>query len=117
MLLISIISIAAIGWILVFSPAEYVPESGVIRSGVILYEAERAPLDAYWRRITGYDSVQVYYGLSDKGYADKVTVNFCYPNEWDREKFKIDTVSIHDRAEKSMPRHILTFRDTINNSK
>jgi hypothetical protein len=45
-------------------------------------------LDQYWRRVTGYDSIQMYEFLG------KREVNFCYPNRWERLKFQIDTTKL-----------------------
>lgn len=47
--------------------------------------------DEYWRKLTGYDSIQLISFGKDTLYA-----NFCYPNEWEFYKFKKDTVFIHD---------------------
>lgn len=49
------------------------------------------PDDDYWRKVTGYDSVQIY--PTDNG----IKINFCYSNKWEFEKFKKpDTIFIHD---------------------
>jgi len=59
----------------------------------------------YYRRIIGYDSIQLVYGAHSKYNEskqdfdvtwDSLYANFCYQNEWEFEKFKKDTVYVHD---------------------
>jgi len=55
---------------------------------------EMVPMKEFWRPITGFDSIQLLrIGDYDNG---KIMVNFCYPNKWEFEKFRKDTVFIHD---------------------
>lgn len=56
------------------------------------YNVDRnIPMPEEFRKLTGYDSIQVISLGKDTLYA-----NFCYPNEWEFFKFKKDTVYIHD---------------------
>lgn len=59
----------------------------------------------YYRKITGYDSIQLVFGgrgnydEAKQDYDvtwDSLYANFCYPNKWQFEKFEKDTVFIHD---------------------
>jgi hypothetical protein len=58
-----------------------------------------------FRKVTGYDSIQLVFGgrskynEAKKDYDvtwDSLYANFCYPNKWEFEKFKKDTVFIQD---------------------
>lgn len=51
-----------------------------------LHELQNIPVPEYYRKIIGYDSLQMIYFLG------KWEVNFCYPNEWVLNKFKLDTI-------------------------
>lgn len=51
-----------------------------------LKEAENVAMPEYYRHITGYDSVEVIF------FMGKWKVNFCYPNEWERNKYKFDSI-------------------------
>lgn len=42
-------------------------------------------LSDFYKRITGYDSVQLI------NFQGQLEVNFCYPNKWEFEKWKIDS--------------------------
>lgn len=59
----------------------------------------------YFRKVTGYDSIQLIFGgrsrynEAKKNYDvtwDSLCAEFCYPNKYQFEKFKKDTVYIHD---------------------
>jgi hypothetical protein len=52
---------------------------------------KKIPMPEEFRKLTGYDSIQLISFGKDTLYA-----NFCYPNEWAYFKFKKDTVYIHD---------------------
>lgn len=53
----------------------------------VLYEGQKIAMPEYHRHITGYDSVQV---IIHNG---KWEANFCYPNKWEFNKFKLDTAA------------------------
>lgn len=64
-----------------------------------------SPMPEYFRKVTGYDSIQLVYGgratYNENKHRYDVTwdslfANFCYPNKWEFEKFKKDTIFIHD---------------------
>lgn len=40
-----------------------------------------------YRPVVGMDSIQIFIGIDDKW-----KVNFCYPNKWERNKFKLDSL-------------------------
>jgi len=52
--------------------------------------ARLIPIDSFHRTIVGYDSIQL---IIRNG---KLEGNFCYPNKWEFEKWRKDTVKIHD---------------------
>lgn len=51
----------------------------------VLHEAENIAVPEDYRKIIGYDSVEAVF------FMGKWEVNFCYPNQWEFEKFKLDT--------------------------
>lgn len=51
----------------------------------VLHEAENVAVPEDYRKIIGYDSVEIIFT------GGKWWVNFCYPNEWVLNKFKFDT--------------------------
>lgn len=65
----------------------------------------RISMPDYYRKVTGYDSIQLVYGGRGRYNYKKQTfdvtrdslfANFCYPNKWQFNKFKTDTIFIHD---------------------
>lgn len=52
------------------------------RPNYVLHEVEKVAVSDFYRKIIGYDSLEMIYSLN------KWNVNFCYPNEWGFEKFK-----------------------------
>lgn len=65
----------------------------------------RISMPSFYRKITGYDSIQLIYGGRAKYNTKKQTfdvtrdslfANFCYPNKWQFNKFETDTIFIHD---------------------
>lgn len=48
----------------------------------VLHEVEKVAVPDFYRKILGYDSLEMIYSLN------KWNVNFCYPNEWEYGKFK-----------------------------
>jgi len=65
---------------------------------------DKFPINEFMRKITGYDSIQISPKLTDTGIV--LEPNFCYPNEWEFEKFKKDTVYIHDTIYKGKDTNI-----------
>lgn len=51
----------------------------------VLHELENVAVPDEYRKIIGYDSVQMFF-------LGKWEANFCYPNEWVLNKFKPDTI-------------------------
>lgn len=57
---------------------------------VVLHEI--IPMDNIYRKSTGCDSIEIlpnYFGT-------KLEASFCYPNQWQFEKYRKNTVFIHD---------------------
>ena len=72
---------------------------------LILIDNLRIPMPDYYKRVTGFDSIQLVmggrgkYNEAKQDYDvtwDSLYANFCYPNKWEFDKFKKDTVFIHD---------------------
>lgn len=64
----------------------------------VLYEGQNVAMPEFYRKITGYDSIQLVFGGRGKYNEEKkdfdvtwdsMFVHFCYPNQWEFEKFKI----------------------------
>lgn len=70
----------------------------VHRPNNVLHEGDKIAMPEFYRRITGFDSIQLVAGGRGKYNEEKkdfdvtwdsLFVHFCYPNEWEFEKFKI----------------------------
>lgn len=60
------------------------------RPNYVLHEVEKVAVPDFYRKIIGYDSLEMIYSLN------KWNVNFCYPNKWEFEKFKkADSIVFH----------------------
>ena len=44
----------------------------------------KVALDPFFKKVTGYDSVQLVCDYN----GDSLWLNFCYPNKWEFDKFK-----------------------------
>jgi hypothetical protein len=66
------------------------PETDNKTSMIVYTMQTHIPLDDFYRKVTGYDSIQVIIRES------KLEANFCYPNKWEHGKWRKDTVYVHD---------------------
>ena len=54
----------------------------------VLYDNQMVAMPEGYRKLTGYDSIQVLYYKPGSPLGDGWEGHFCYPNEWEFEKFK-----------------------------
>jgi hypothetical protein len=71
------------------------PETDNETSMIVYTMATHIPLEDFYRKLTGYDSLQLI--IRNGG---KLGANFCFPNQWEFEKWRKDTVYIHDTVVK-----------------
>ena len=70
-----------------------------------MFNGRKIAMPDYYRKITGFDSIQLVFGgratynEAKQDYDvtwDSLYAHFYCPNKWESEKFKKDTVFIHD---------------------
>lgn len=59
----------------------------------ILYEGRKVAMPKEYRRMTGYDSIQVVYYRPGSMLSNGWEGHFCYPNELEFEKWKYDSTA------------------------
>lgn len=55
---------------------------------LLLHEGQKIAMPKYYRRITGYDSIQIVHYRKGSSLGNGWEGHFCNPNEWEFEKFK-----------------------------
>lgn len=85
------------------------PETDDETSMIVYTMYTHIPLDDFYRKVTGYDSLQL---IIRNG---KLEGNFCFPNQWEFNKWRKDTIYVHDTVIKTVYKNnpsIITVNQT-----